>query len=347
MNDLFLQALRGHNQHAAPPIWLMRQAGRHLASYRALRQRYSFLEMCHEPDLIAKVTLLPIEAYEMDAAILFSDILVIPEAMGVGLRFEDRVGPIIERPIFTRQDVESLPSPIELDKLEFVAQGIRQLKSQLRIPLIGFCGAPFTVASYMIEGQSSRDLKKTKSWMLKEPQAFHALLKKIADWSIAYLRMQVEAGVDAIQIFDSWANFLAHHQFREFSLAYLRDLLQGIRHTRIPTILFCRGSSVFAPQLAELCPTAISLDWNCQMAQMRRLLPPFITLQGNLDPDILYAPLPALEAEVQRLLGEMEGDPGFIFNLGHGLAPDVSEEAVKTLVACVKGKRKCLSTLSF
>ena len=158
MNHLFLQALQCCNL-AGPPVWLMRQAGRHLASYRALRQRYSFLEMCHEPDLIAEVTLLPIKAYEMDAAILFSDILVVPEAMGVGLRFEDQMGPIIERPISSFRDIQSLPLP-DPSKFQFVAQGIRQLKSQLQVPLIGFCGAPFTVASYMIEGKTSRDLKK-------------------------------------------------------------------------------------------------------------------------------------------------------------------------------------------
>lgn len=344
MNDIFLQALQGRNT-LGPPVWLMRQAGRHLASYRALRQRYSFLEMCHEPDLITQVTLLPVKAYEVDAAILFSDILVIPEAMGRGLRFEDQIGPIIERPIQHAQDLPTLPLP-DSTKLHFVAQGIQQLKSHLQIPLIGFCGAPFTVASYLIEGKTSRDLKKTKRWMFQDPQGFHTLLKIIAEWSLAYLLLQIEAGVDAIQLFDSWANTLAHHQFREFSLAYLHFLIKGLSHTQIPIILFCRGSSVFAPQLAELKPAGIGLDWNCQMAQMRRLIPYPMALQGNLDPDILYAPLPRVEAEVQRLLDEMEGDPAFILNLGHGVTPDVTEAAVRTLVNCVKRKRKCLATLS-
>lgn len=340
MNDLFLQALQCRPVNR-PPVWLMRQAGRHLASYRALRQRYSFLEMCHEPDLITRVTLLPLEAYDVDAAILFSDILVIPEAMGVGLRFEEQIGPIIERPVATSQQVDALPLPTDLSELQFVAQGIRQLKSQLRVPLIGFCGAPFTIASYMIEGKTSRDLKKTKRWMLSDPESFHRLLDKIAVWTIHYLQLQIAAGVDAIQIFDSWANSLAHAQFREFSLAYLQRILEGIRHTSIPTILFCRGSSVFAPQLAELQPAGIGLDWNCHLPEMRRRIPHSIALQGNLDPDLLYAPLSTLEKEVNRLLEEMEGKPGFIFNLGHGVAPDVSEEAVRTLVNCVKRKALC------
>lgn len=338
MNRRFLQALECRNP-SGPPVWLMRQAGRHMASYRTLREHYSFLQMCHEPDLITQATMLPIKAYAMDAAILFSDILVVAEAMGVGLRFEEQIGPIIERPIRSQRDIEGLPLPDPL-KLQFVAQGIRQLKSQLQVPLIGFCGAPFTVASYMIEGKSSRDHKATKRWMFNDPQGFHDLLNRISDWSIAYLKLQIEAGVDAIQIFDSWANTLDHHSFREFSLAYLEKLLKGIRHSNIPAILFCRGSSVFAPQLAELQPAGIGLDWNCKMASMRNCIANSIALQGNLDPDMLYAPLPRLEAEVRRLLNEMEGDPGFIFNLGHGLHPDVSEKAVMTLVDCVKTHRQ-------
>jgi uroporphyrinogen decarboxylase len=341
MNDILLKALQGQNDEG-PPIWLMRQAGRHLACYRALREKHSFLEMCHEPDLIAKVTLLPLEAYKLDAAILFSDILVVPEAMGLPLRFEEKVGPIFDRPLRNRLQIEQLPTAEGLYKLQFVAEGIKRLKGQLRVPLVGFCGAPFTVASYMIEGRSSRDLKKTKTWMLSDPEGFHALLDKIADWSIGYLKLQIEAGVDAVQIFDSWAIYLAHPHFREFSLAYLQKILKGIEHLPVPAILFCRGSSVFAPQLAELKPAGIGLDWNCQMKTMRTHVPLPIALQGNLDPDILYAPLSTIQQEVARILDEMEGDPGFIFNLGHGIFPDVSEEAVRTVVETVKKRRKCL-----
>lgn len=344
MNDIFLKALRGENESGRPPIWMMRQAGRHLASYRALREKSSFLEMCHNPDLITKVTLLPLEAYDVDAAILFSDILVIPEAMGVGLHFEDKIGPIIENPVRNHVDIDRLPPP-DLNKLQFVANGIKQLKSQLQVPLVGFCGAPFTVASYMIEGKSSRDLKKTKQWMMRDAQSFHRLLDKIVEWSIAYLRMQIEAGVQAVQIFDSWANSLAYPQFREFSLAYLEKILQGIRSTNIPTILFCRGSSVFGPYLAELKPAGISLDWNCKMSDMRQRIPYPIALQGNLDPDVLYAPKEKIEEEATRIVEEMDGDPAFIFNLGHGIAPDVSEEAVHTLVSTVKRMRACPSRL--
>lgn len=336
MDERFLQAIRCSNQ-SRPPVWLMRQAGRHMAAYRNLRQKYSFLQLCHNPELIAKTTLLPIQAYEVDAAILFSDILVVAEAMGVGLHFEDQTGPLIERPIISRKDIDSLPEP-DTEKLQYVAQGIKLLKTQLKIPLIGFCGAPFTIASYMIEGKTSRDHKKTKKWMQADPEGFHALLKKITDWSVAYLNLQIDAGVDALQIFDSWANTLSHYSFREFSLAYMKKIVETIGKDQVPMILFCRGSSVFAPQLAEIFPAAIGLDWNCQMSSMRNIIPNSIALQGNLDPDTLYAPIPKLKLEVERLLDEMSGDPGFIFNLGHGIAPDVTEEAVRTLVECVKNR---------
>lgn len=332
-NDRFIHALKCRNE-SRPPIWLMRQAGRHLASYRALRQKHSFLEMCHQPELIAEVSLLPVKAYELDAAILFSDILIIPEALGVGLRFEDQIGPIIERPLADAEEVKKLPDPSEFPFL-FVKEGIQCLKPSLKIPLIGFCGAPFTVASYMIEGRTSRDFKKTKRWMLKDPEGFHLLLHKIADWSVTYLNLQIEAGVDAVQIFDSWANALAHRQFREFSLYYLDYILKRIKKD-VPVILFCRGSSVFAPQLAEIHPAAIGLDWNCSLPQMRKIIPSSVALQGNLDPDLLYAPLAKIKEEANHLLDEMEGDKGFIFNLGHGIFPDVTEEAVRTLIDCVR-----------
>lgn len=334
MTNLLLDALHCRNQGRAP-VWLMRQAGRYMSEYRALRTKHSFLEMCHNPELIAEVTQLPIHAFGMDAAILFSDILVIPEALHVGLRFDDGIGPVIERPLNESADVDALPMIDMRDALEYVAKGIQLLRPQLKVPLIGFCGAPFTVASYMIEGKSSRDLRKTKQWMLRDPVSFHKLLDRLADHSIDYLEMQIEAGVQAVQIFDSWAGVLGHVQFREFSLAYLEKIVRRIK-PKVPVILFCRGSSVFAPQLAEIAPSAISLDWNCDLAEMRRRIPSSIAFQGNLDPDILYAPLPLLRKEVTHLLKIMHGDPGYIFNLGHGVTPEVPVDAVKVLVECVK-----------
>lgn len=330
-SDLFLQAVRCQNQGGRPPIWLMRQAGRYMAEYRALRANYSFLELCHTPELAAQVTQLPITAFGMDAAILFSDILVVAEAFDVGLRFDEGHGPIIERPLSTAKEVAALPTPHMAQMLSYVPEAIALLKPQLKVPLIGFCGAPFTVASYMIEGGSSRDLKKTKRWMLSEPDSFHQLLGKITEATISYLKMQIAAKVDAIQIFDSWANVLADQQFSQFSLAYQKKILDAVGHL-VPTILFCRGSSVFAEKMAQLNPAAVSLDWNCHLPSMRRVVPKTVALQGNLDPDLLYAPRDVLRKEVRRLLDGMKGDPGYIFNLGHGILPDTPVDAVKTLV---------------
>lgn len=336
MNDLLLKALRCNNS-ARPPVWLMRQAGRYMSSYRALRKKYSFLELCHQPELITEVTLSPIKQFGFDAAILFSDILMIPEAMGVGLRFEEEIGPIIERPIKNSQDIENIGA-FDKNKFSFLENGIKEIKKSLQVPLLGFCGAPFTVASYMIEGQSSRDQKKTKQWLFSNPHEFHQLLKKIADWSIDYLNLQIDAGVDAIQIFDSWANSLGYNQFCEFSLPYFQYIMKGLKNPQIPVIIFCRGSSFFAHEIAKIQPAAISLDWNCDLKQIRKTIDYPIALQGNLDPHVLYGSKQTIQKEVGSLLENMKGDKGFIFNLGHGILPDVPESAVHTLVECVKSE---------
>jgi uroporphyrinogen decarboxylase len=336
-NSLLVNALHCRNQERAP-VWLMRQAGRYMPEYRALRQKYSFLEMCHHPELIAEITQQPLRAFGMDAAILFSDILVIPEALGLGLRFEDGTGPIIERPLSSAIDVSLLPKVEMQDALDYVVQGIKLLRSSLNVPLIGFCGAPFTLASYMIEGKTSRDMRKTKQWMLRDPVSFHALLERLVEEAIVYLEMQIAAGVQAVQIFDSWAGVLGHAQFCEFSLAYLKKIVQKIK-PKVPVVLFCRGASVFAPDLVQANPSAISVDWNAHLGSLRKQIPPSIAIQGNLDPDILYAPLPSLRKEVKTLLDSMKGDPGYIFNLGHGITPEVPVEAVKELVDYVKDYR--------
>lgn len=336
-NRLLIDALHCRNK-ARAPVWLMRQAGRYMPEYRALRAKHSFLEMCHTPELIAEITQQPLRAFGMDAAIIFSDILVIPEALGVGLRFDDGAGPVIERPIGSAADVTNLPKVDLREALDYAVQGIKLLRPSLNVPLIGFCGAPFTLASYMIEGKTSRDMRKTKQWMLRDPDSFHALLDRLAEEAITYLEMQVEAGVEAVQIFDSWAGVLGHAQFCEFSLAYLKKIVDRIK-SKVPVILFCRGASVFAPDLVQANPSGISIDWNARPGSLRSMIPNHIAIQGNLDPDILYAPLPRLRQEVKTLLDCMKGDQGYIFNLGHGITPEVPVEAVKELVDCVKGYR--------
>jgi uroporphyrinogen decarboxylase len=335
MNSLLLNALRCNNTTSRPPVWLMRQAGRYMPEFRKIRKQYSFLDVCHDPELAAEVTMLPVHAFNMDAAILFSDILILPEAFDIGLRFEDKVGPVIDRPIQSMADIAALPCIDVKERLSFVSKAIERLIPKLQVPLIGFCGGPFTVASYMIEGGSSRDLKKTKQWLFKDPESFHCLLNLITEHTLQYMHLQAEAGVHAFQIFDSWANFLADAQFREFSLHYLRRLVQGFKFDQIPVILFCKGASVFAQQLAETGAAAISVDWNGNLAQIRALVSPRVAIQGNLDPDALYAPQKLLKKEVRQMLKSMEGDPGYIFNLGHGIHPDISVDAVKTLVDTV------------
>lgn len=335
VSPLLINALTGRNR-SRPPIWLMRQAGRYMPEYRSMRSRHSFLDMCHHPELIVEVTQLPIRAFGMDAAILFSDILIIFETLGIPIRFEDGIGPIIDRPIRTEEDVESLKALDPKEVLGFVAEGIRLLKKELSVPLIGFCGAPFTVASYALEGKSSRDLKITKEWLFRNSNTFHRLLDKIFKRTVAYLKMQIEAGVDAIQIFDSWAHVLGYEQFQEVSQFYLKKLIDELRPLDIPIIVFCRGTAGFISQLVQLNPQAISVDWSCCLADVRKQVPSHIALQGNLDPHVLYAPTHIIKKEVRKLLDSMQNDPAYIFNLGHGILPDISPDAVKTLVECVQ-----------
>lgn len=337
MNTLLIDALHCRNKDRTP-VWLMRQAGRYMPEYRALRKKHSFTEMFRTPELIVEVTELPIHRFGFDAAILFSDILVIPDALGVGLRFEDQKGPIIERPVRNVEDVKKLPSPVIAEKLDFVAKGIRELKKRLKVPLLGFCGAPFTVASYMIEGGTSKDFKLTKQWMIRDRESFELLLDKICKSTCEYVDLQIENGVDALQIFDSWAWCLDHRHFRDISLKYIDRLLKHV-NGRVPVIVFCRGSSVFAKTISEVKPSAISVDWNADISRLRKELPSGIALQGNLDPDILYGDPATVRRHVKELLDSMKGDPGYIFNLGHGIHPDIPTESVQTLVDTVKTNR--------
>ena len=322
MRPYLLQALKGENQ-GRPPLWIMRQAGRYLPEYRALREKHDFLTLCHTPELLAEVSLQPIRRFDFDAAILFSDILMIPEALGLGLHFDEQRGPLFARPVETAAAIAALPAPAPLT---FVAEGIKLLKKELDRPLIGFAGGPFTVASYMIEGGSSPTLKKTKKWLLKDPGSFHLLLEKITSATLDYLKLQIRAGVDALQVFESWASHLAPAQLAEFSTPYLTKIKQALP-PEIPLIFFCRG----AHSSLSMPPGALSVDYSVPLPLMRRQLGPKITLQGNLDPDILFAPKETVIQETCRLLNSMKGDPAWIFNLGHGILPDTPLENVYAL----------------
>jgi uroporphyrinogen decarboxylase len=339
-DPLYLQATRRHNTQGRPPIWMMRQAGRYMPEYRAIREKHSFLEMVRTPSIATEITLQPIDIFGFDAAILFSDILVTAEALGSHLKFIEKKGPVFSHPTRTMADVEALSTSEIPHNLNYVAKAIHLLKPELdtrNTPLIGFAGAPFTVASYMIEGQSSPDLKTMKYLMMNQPKVVHALLEKLTAVTIDYLNMQLEAGVDALQLFDTWAIHLSWNDFKTFSLPYIEKIVKSIHNPRnCPMTLFCKGSSVFAPLLANAGADVLGIDWNHSLLEVRRLVGPSIALQGNLDPYALYASEVELKKRVFDILTDMKNDPGFIFNLGHGLMPDMNPDVVKKVVDWVK-----------
>lgn len=336
MNTLFLDAAFS-KQTERPPVWMMRQAGRFMPEYWEIKNKYSFLEMCKTPELAADVTMLPVDLLGIDAAILFSDILVTGEAMGGDLSFTQGIGPRFANPVSTLADVDALNVDC-LDKLQYVADAIKVIQQRLdnKIPLIGFAGAPFTVMSYLVEGGSSKDFKKTKLFIHNHPEVAHKLLAKIAKVTIDYLNLQIAAGVNAVQIFDSWALALTWNDYREFSHKYIQEIIANLNRKDIPVISFCKGSSVFAPMMAEANPDVVSVDWNADLLNIKNILPAGMAVQGNLDPHILYAEKPVIKKYILELFERMRGEKGFILNLGHGIMPDIPFDHVKYAIDVVK-----------
>jgi uroporphyrinogen decarboxylase len=336
MNTLFLDAAFS-KQTARPPIWMMRQAGRFMPEYWEIKNKYSFLEMCKTPEIAADVTMLPVNLLGIDAAILFSDILVTGEAMGGELSFTQGIGPKFANPVRTLKDVDALEVDV-LDRLQYVADAIKVIQQRLNgsIPLIGFAGAPFTVMSYLVEGGSSKDFKLTKLLIHNHPEIAHKLLAKIAKVTVDYLNMQIAAGVNAVQIFDSWALALSWNDYQEFSHRYIQEIIAGLNRENVPVISFCKGSSVFAPLMAEAKPDVVSVDWNADLLNIKNILPAGMAVQGNLDPHILYADKPVIKKEILRLFERMRGQNGFICNLGHGIMPDIPFDNVKYAVETIK-----------
>lgn len=335
-NSLFIKAAFSEPAER-PPVWMMRQAGRFMKEYWDIKNKYSFLEMCKTPELAADVTMLPVDLLGIDAAILFSDILVTAEAMGGELSFTQNVGPKFANPVRNAADVDQFETAV-VDKLQYVADAIKVIQQRLNgsIPLIGFAGAPFTVMSYLVEGGSSKDFKLTKLFMHNEPELAHKLLSKIATVTADYLNLQIAAGVNAVQIFDSWAQALAWDDYKEFSHRYIAQIISKLNRKDIPVISFCKGSSVFAPLMAEAKPDVISIDWNADLLDIKRRLPAGIAVQGNLDPHILYADKKVIKDRIYRLFDRMKGENGFIFNLGHGIMPDIPFDNVKYAVEIIK-----------
>jgi uroporphyrinogen decarboxylase len=335
-DSLFIKA--AFSKHTErPPVWMMRQAGRFMPEYWEIKNKYSFLEMCKTPEIAADVTMLPVDLLDIDAAILFSDILVTGEAMGGDLSFTQGVGPKFANPVRKQSDVDKLLTDVG-DKLQYVGDAIKVIQQRLngRIPLIGFAGAPFTVMSYLVEGGSSKDFKLTKLMLHNHPEMAHSLLSKIAKVTVDYLNMQIAAGVNAVQLFDSWALALCWDDYKEFSHRYITEIIAGLDRKDIPVISFCKGSSVFAPLMAEAKPDVISVDWNADLLDIKNRLPQNIAVQGNLDPHILYADKKVIRERIHRLFERMRGQDGFIFNLGHGIMPDIPFDNVKYAVEVVK-----------
>jgi len=338
MRTLFLDALK-HRPCERPPVWLMRQAGRYLPQYRQFREKYSLHALFRTPELACKITLLPIDLFDLDAAIVFSDILTVVEGLGFKLFFPDKGGPYAEPLLTSAKEVDAIEKKDPQEAFVHLTATIRLLKKELKVPLIGFCGGPYTIASYLIDREKRDDWKKTKEWIYRDPDSFHRLLQKITEATIDCLALQIEAGVDAIQIFDSWAGILSHEHFHQFSLAYLKQQVDFVQKKGIPAIVFCRGSCLFAKEIATILPDAISFDWHRKMSELREELPRQIALQGNLDPDLLLGPKEEVERATEKLLISMRKEKGFIVNLGHGVSPDAKVDNVRALVDTVRAFR--------
>ncbi len=340
-NDRFLRALAKEPVDVTP-VWMMRQAGRYLPEYRATRQQAGdFMALCQNPDLACEVTLQPLERYPLDAAILFSDILTIPDAMGLGLYFETGEGPRFRKVVRTEADVQALPVPDPERDLDYVVKAVRTIRSALsgRVPLIGFSGSPWTLATYMVEGGSSRDFRTAKTMLYQQPQVMHQLLSKLADAVTTYLNAQIRAGAQAVQIFDSWGGALSAAAYQEFSLAYMQRIVNGLirehEGRKVPVILFTKGGGLWLESMADTGADALGLDWTVDIGTARRRVGERVALQGNMDPLVLFSSPEQIRAEVQRILASYGAGTGHVFNLGHGIDQHVDPAHAGAFIAAV------------
>lgn len=334
MNNRFLDACWGKPVDRTP-VWLMRQAGRYLPEYMAVRSKCTFLELCKTPELAAEVTIQPVDILGVDAAILFSDILTPVEPMGMKLDFVP--GPVFENPIRSMADVEKLRIPNPEQDVPYVLKAIQILRKELagKVPLIGFGGAPFTLACYMVEGKGSKDWGTIKKMMYSAPDVFAALMEKVTMMDMEYLNAQIKAGAQAIQIFDTWGGILSPTDYETYALPYTTKLIQGLNRTNVPIIHFVKGAGTMLDRVKKAGSDVIGLDWHINLGTARDQLGTEIAVQGNLDPTTLFAPKPVIEREVARILTENAGRPGHIFNLGHGILPTVSPEHAQCMVEAV------------
>ena len=340
-NDRFLRALLKQPVDATP-VWMMRQAGRYLPEYRETRGRAGdFLSLCKNPDLCCEVTLQPLERYELDAAILFSDILTIPDAMGLGLYFETGEGPRFKKPVRTEADVNAIQIPDPQDELKYVMDAVTTIRQALngRVPLIGFAGSPWTLATYMVEGGSSKDFRTIKGMMYRSPEVLHELLDKLAQSVTSYLNAQIDAGAQAIQIFDTWGGALNPITYQAFSLDYMEKIVKGLKKTaegrEVPVILFTKNGGPWLEKIAAAGANCVGLDWTIHISDARARIGDQVALQGNMDPAVLYSTPKSIEEEVGRILASYGKGPGHVFNLGHGIGLDVDPANPKVFVDAV------------
>ncbi len=341
-NDRFLRALQREPVDRTP-VWMMRQAGRYLPEYRTTRAKAGdFMALCMNTELACEVTLQPLRRYAMDAAILFSDILTIPDAMGLGLYFEEGEGPRFRKPVRTEADINALQVVNPERDLAYVMDAVTLIRRELNgaVPLIGFSGSPWTLATYMVEGGSSKDFRRIKTMLYDQPEVLHRLLTVLADSVTAYLNAQIAAGAQVVQIFDTWGGALSHAAYEEFSLAYMRRIISQLTREhdgrRVPVILFTKGGGQWLEAIANSGCDAIGLDWTTDIAQARARVGHQVALQGNMDPAVLHASPAAIRAEVKRILDLYGAHAGHIFNLGHGITPEVPPEHVAVFVEAVQ-----------
>lgn len=341
-NDRFLRALQRQPVDATP-VWMMRQAGRYLPEYRATRQQAGdFLALCKNTPLACEVTLQPLERYPLDAAILFSDILTVPDAMGLGLYFAEGEGPKFRKPVQTAAAVEALQVIDSKQDLSYVMDAVRAIRSELngRVPLIGFSGSPWTLATYMVEGGSSKDFRRVKTMAYDQPEVMHMLLDKLAQSVCDYLNSQIEAGAQAVQIFDTWGGSLSAAAYQTFSLQYMKRIIDGLHRERdgrtVPVIVFTKQGGQWLESIAASGCDAVGLDWTTDIAQARERIGDRVALQGNMDPTMLYASPSRIREEVAAILAAYGHGTGHVFNLGHGITPEVDPEHARVFIESVR-----------
>jgi uroporphyrinogen decarboxylase len=331
-NFRFLKACRGEPVDKTP-VWFMRQAGRYMKAYRDLKEKHTFLEMCKTPELATEVTLQPVNALDIDAAIIFADILLPLEPMGTGLEFVVGDGPSIPRPVRDAKAVEDLRPVNAEEQLGFVGDAIRMVRKEIagKVPLIGFAGAPFTLSSYMVEGGKSREFKTTKLMMYETPETWALLMDKVCATLIDYLKMQVKAGAQALQIFDSWVGCLSPYDYTKYVLPYTKRVIDGMKGCGVPVINFSTGTSTMLPEVAKAGGDVVSFDWRIELADAWKQIGYDQPIQGNLDPVLLFAPLPVIKERVHDIMRQAAGRPGHIFNLGHGILQHTPVDHVKAV----------------